>query len=46
MVGPLDETDRAQARSLRLDLAPLTLQQLVIHAAGRPSPGTLERISA
>jgi ABC-2 type transport system ATP-binding protein len=46
MVGPLDETDRAQARSLRLDLAPLTLQQLVIHAAGRPGPGTLERISA
>ena len=46
MVGPLDETDRAQARSLRLDLEPLTLQQLVIHAAGRPSPGTLERIDA
>jgi ABC-2 type transport system ATP-binding protein len=46
MVGPLDETDRAQARSLRLDLEPLTLQQLVVHAAGRPSPGTLERMSA
>ena len=46
MVGPLDETDRAQARSLRLDLQPVTLQQLVIHAASRPSPDTLERIDA
>jgi len=46
MVGPLDETDRAQARSLRLDLQPVTLQQLVVHAAGHPSPGTLERIDA
>ena len=46
MVGPLDETDRAQARSLRLDLQPVTLQQLVVHAAGRPSPEMLERIDA
>jgi ABC-2 type transport system ATP-binding protein len=46
MVGLLDETDRARARSLRLDLEPLTLQQLVVHAAGRPSPDTLERINA
>ena len=46
MVGSLDETDRAQARSLRLDLQPVTLQQLVIHAAGRPGSGTLERIDA
>src|SRR5215469_251507 len=46
MVGPLDETDRAQARSLRLDLQPVTLQQLVIHAAGQPSPGALERTNA
>ena len=46
MVGPLDETDRAQARLLRLDLQPVTLHQLVIHAAGRPSPDTLERIDA
>ena len=46
MVGPLDEADRAQARSLRLDLQPVTLQQLVIHAASRPSPDTLERIDA
>jgi ABC-2 type transport system ATP-binding protein len=46
MVGPLAETDRAKARSLRLDLAPLTLQQLVIHATGQPNAGTLERIDA
>jgi len=46
MVGPLNEADRAQARSLRLDLQPVTLQQLVVHAAGRPSPDTLERIDA
>jgi ABC-2 type transport system ATP-binding protein len=46
MVGPLNETDRLRARSLRLDLEPLTLQQLVIHAAGRPGADTLERISA
>ena len=46
MVGPLDEADRAQARSLRLDLQPVTLQQLVVHAASRPSPDTLERIDA
>ena len=46
MVGPLNEADRAQARSLRLDLQPVTLQQLVVYAAGRPSPDTLERIDA
>jgi ABC-2 type transport system ATP-binding protein len=39
-VGPLDEAARARARSLGLDLVPLTLQQLVVHAAGWPSPGT------
>ena len=39
-VGQLDEADRARARSLGLDLAPLTLQQLVVHAAGLPTaPG-------
>ena len=36
-VGQLDEADRAQARSLGLDLVPLTLQQLVVHAAGWPA---------
>jgi ABC-2 type transport system ATP-binding protein len=38
-VGPLDEAARARARSLGLDLAPLTLQQLVVHAAGWPEAG-------
>jgi ABC-2 type transport system ATP-binding protein len=49
MVGPLDEDDRARARSLRLNLEPLTLQQLVVHAAARPAPETvneMERTSA
>jgi ABC-2 type transport system ATP-binding protein len=36
-VGQLDEASRAKARSLGLDLAPLTLQQLVVHAAGWPA---------
>jgi ABC-2 type transport system ATP-binding protein len=37
-VGQLDEASRAKARSLGLDLEPLTLQQLVVHAAGWPTP--------
>jgi ABC-2 type transport system ATP-binding protein len=45
VVGALDEADRVRAGSLRLDLAPLTLQQLVVQAAGQPA-GTLERTSA
>jgi ABC-2 type transport system ATP-binding protein len=45
VVGALDEADRARARSLHLDLSPLTLQQLVVHAAAQPA-GTLERTSA
>jgi ABC-2 type transport system ATP-binding protein len=45
VVGPLDEADRARARSLHLDLSPLTLQQLVVQAAARPD-GALERTSA
>ena len=36
MVGPLHEADRAEAQTLGLDLVPLTLQQLVVHAAGWP----------
>jgi ABC-2 type transport system ATP-binding protein len=43
MVGPLDEAARERARSLGLDLVPLTLQQLVVHAAGWPA---MERTSA
>jgi ABC-2 type transport system ATP-binding protein len=46
VAGPLDDTDRARARTLRLDLQPLTLQQVVVHAAGRPVEGTPERASA
>jgi ABC-2 type transport system ATP-binding protein len=47
MVGPVDEAGRAEARTLGLDLMPLTLQQLVVHAAGWPgaegaAPGGLE----
>jgi ABC-2 type transport system ATP-binding protein len=45
VVGALDEADRAKARSLRLELSPLTLQQLVVHAAAQPAD-TLERTSA
>jgi ABC-2 type transport system ATP-binding protein len=36
-VGQLDEDCRARARSLGLNLSPLTLQQLVVHAAGWPA---------
>jgi ABC-2 type transport system ATP-binding protein len=53
MVGPLSAGDRARAGSLGLDLAPLTLQQIVVQAAGWPAddavaPGHLftERTSA
>lgn len=35
-VGQLGEADRQRARSLGLDLTPVTLQQLVVHAAGWP----------
>jgi ABC-2 type transport system ATP-binding protein len=45
MVGVLDEADRRRARSLHLDLAPLTLQQLVVQAAAQTAD-TLERTSA
>jgi ABC-2 type transport system ATP-binding protein len=45
VVGPLDEADRARARSLRLELSPLTLQQLVVHAAAQ-SADIRERTSA
>ena len=41
----LDEADRLRARSLQLDLTPLTLQQLVVQAAAQPAD-TLERTSA
>lgn len=34
---PLSGADREQARSLGLDLTPLSLQQLVVHASGGPA---------
>jgi ABC-2 type transport system ATP-binding protein len=46
MVGPLDDADHARARALRLNLEPLTLQQVVVHAAGAPGTGLEERTSA
>jgi ABC-2 type transport system ATP-binding protein len=42
VAGTLDETDRARAAALHLRLEPLTLQGLVVHAAGAPQ----ERIIA
>ncbi len=46
VVGALDDTDRARARALHLSLEPLTLQQVVVHAAYRPETDALERTSA
>jgi ABC-2 type transport system ATP-binding protein len=49
MVGQLDQAAREKARSLGLDLVPLTLQQLVVHADGWPVPpetANLEGVSA
>jgi ABC-2 type transport system ATP-binding protein len=49
VAGALDDTDRARARSLRLRLEPLTLQQVVVHAAGTSvagAPDARERTSA
>jgi ABC-2 type transport system ATP-binding protein len=43
-VGQLDEASRARARSLGLDLVPLTLQQLVVHAAGWPTAAEAENL--
>ena len=51
VAGALDDTDRARARALRLHLEPLTLQQVVVHAAsaiaaGQPGTHTRERTTA
>jgi ABC-2 type transport system ATP-binding protein len=37
MLGELGDADLARARALRLTLEPLTLQQVVVHAAGAPA---------
>jgi len=46
VAGTLDETDRARAAALHLDLEPLTLQQVVVQAAGAPAEIRQERTSA
>ncbi len=46
VAGPLDDTDLARARVLRLHLEPLTLQQAVVHAVGKPGAYAQERTSA
>ena len=46
VAGALDDIDRAQAAALHLHLEPLTLQQLVVYAAGQPETRAPERASA
>jgi ABC-2 type transport system ATP-binding protein len=46
VVGALDDTDRVRALTLHLSLEPLTLQQVVVHAAGRPGSDAQERRTA
>ena len=46
VVGPLDEPDRAPARTSRLTLEPLSLQELVVHAAGRPATDPVKEARA
>ena len=44
--GPLDDADRARAATLRLHLEPLTMQQIVVHAAASLGADAQERTSA
>ena len=46
LVGALDDIDRARARVLHLSLEPLTLQQVVAHAADGHGTAARERTSA
>ncbi len=46
VAGTLDETDRARAAALHLRLEPLTLQQMVVRAAGTPVASTPSETSA
>jgi ABC-2 type transport system ATP-binding protein len=46
VIGALAALDLARARALRLSLEPLSLQQVVIHAAGRPETDVRDRTSA
>jgi ABC-2 type transport system ATP-binding protein len=46
VAGVLRDAERARARALHLNLEPLTLQQVVLHAAGEPAASLQERTSA
>jgi len=46
IAGPLGEADRAPARTGRLTLEPLSLQELVAHAAGPPAPYAQKKVGA
>ena len=46
VAGPLDDSDYTRARALRLSLEPLTLQQVVVHAASQQDTDARERTSA
>jgi ABC-2 type transport system ATP-binding protein len=46
VAGSMDDRDWAWARELHLSLTPLSLQQLVVHAAGRDSADLRERTNA
>jgi ABC-2 type transport system ATP-binding protein len=43
VLGALDDDDCAQARALHLHLEPLSLQQVVVHAAGQPEEASERR---
>jgi ABC-2 type transport system ATP-binding protein len=42
----LDASDRVRARELHLDVQPLSLQQVMVHAAGRASEDYKEKTCA
>ncbi len=44
VAGALDDRDCARARALHLDLEPLSLQQVMVHAAGRDDDQTIDTI--
>jgi len=46
VAGTLSDTDQARAAALHLHLEPLTLQQVVVQAAGAPASSQQERTSA
>jgi ABC-2 type transport system ATP-binding protein len=46
IAGPLGEADRSPVRTGRLTLEPLSLQELVAHAAGYPTPHAQKKASA